>query len=129
MFDLERATNQKALSSLIESYNYGWKGQYTMYKLINLWFYKKTADSKKVIVRGYYAYYFPNGQILYWNAYFVYNVKKNKYCYVIGSGNYADDSWNGLSDCDLKKLRIYYYNPDITPNNYYLEKLAQTTIC
>ena len=129
MFNLERATNSKALETLSNSYNLGWKGNYTMYKLINLWFYKCRKNKNKVIVRGYYAYLTSTGSIGYWNAIFIYNVKKNKYSYVVGSGNYADSSYNGLKESDLRKLDIYYFNPNIAPVNFVLERLAQSTVC
>ena len=129
MFNLERATNSKALESLVNSYNNQWEGKYSMYKLLNLWFYKCTDNDNKVVVRGYYAYTDKNGSIKYWNAYFVYNIKKNRYCYKLGSGNYADDSYNGLTCSQLKKLTIYYYNPTISPENFYLEKVSQLLVC
>lgn len=100
-----------------------------MYKLINLWFYKCTDEKNKIIVRGYYTYFDKFGKIHYWNAFFIYNIKKNKYCYKVGSGNYADDSYNGLTHEQLSKLTIYYYNPSIGPNNYVLEQLSQSLIC
>lgn len=129
MFNLERATNSKALKTLIKSYNQDWQGNYTMTNLINLWYYKCTDDKNKVVVRAYYTYISKTGITGYWNAFFIYNIKKNTYTYQIGSGNYADCSYNGLTREQLKKLTIYYYNPNISANNFVLEKVSQSLVC
>ncbi len=124
MFNLERATSPCALKTLTDSYNLAWKGNYTMYKLINLWYYRCTKNDKCVRARGYYAY-IRNGVIGYWNADFIYNVKKNRYIYVLGSGNYADCVYNGLTKEESAKLKIYFYNPNAEPEFFVYNKLVQ----
>ncbi len=124
MFNLERATNPYALKTLTESYNLAWKGKYSMYKLINLWYYRCTKNDKRVRVRAYYAY-LDHGVINYWNADFVYCVKKNRYVYVLGSGNYANSVYNGLSKEESSKLKIYFYNPNAQAEFFVFNKLVQ----
>ncbi len=128
MFNTERAISQSAIKSLVTSYNYEWNGMYTMYKLLNLWFYKSTENCKFVKIRGYYVSIDNRtGSFIYWNADFVYDTCSNTYTYVLGSGNTANPSidYNGLSKEEEKKLKVYFYNPMAYPMNDILNGLVQ----
>jgi hypothetical protein len=128
MLNPQFATNYHALQSLSNSYNIQWNGLYSMYALINLWAEKKTIGCKKIKIRAYYAYQRQNGTIGYWNGKFIYDVCSNSYTYILGSGNYASASDDGLRIKKLKKLVLYFYNPKVFSLDTIKNNLVQFSI-
>ncbi len=128
MFDSQKAINQCALQSLIDSYNNQWAGEYTIYTIINLWITKESQDCKIVKVKAYYSYQTKSGDIQYWNADFIYNTCTNEYKYILGSGNYASSTYNGLTVQQQNKLKAYFYNPNAHPLNIIFNGIVQFTI-
>ncbi len=128
MFNPQTATNYYALNSLINSYNIQWNGLYSMYTIINMWVEKKTIGCKKINVRAYYAYQRTDGSIGYWNGKFIYDICSNTYTYILGSGNYASSSDDGLVVKQFKKLKIYFYNPRAYSINMILNNTVQFSI-
>jgi hypothetical protein len=128
MFNPQTATNYYALNSLINSYNIQWNGLYSMYTIINMWATKKTIGCNKVNTRAYYAYQKTDGSIGYWNGEFIYDVCSNTYTYILGSGNYASSSDDGITVKQFKKLKIYFCNPRAYPINQILNNTVQFSI-
>ncbi len=125
MFNPQTATNYEAIKSLVESYNTQWNGKYSMYAIINIWALKKTIGYNKVNVRVYYAYQNQNGTIQYWNADFIHDICKNTYTYILGSGNYASASDNGLTIKQQNNHQLYFYNPRVYPLDTIKNRIVQ----
>jgi HAMP domain-containing protein len=59
---------------------------------------------------------------------FIYDVCSNTYTYILGSGNYASSSDDGLTVKQFKKLKIYFCNPRAYPINVIINNTVQFSI-
>jgi hypothetical protein len=96
-----------AIKTLKESYDYVWKkDDYTMHKVLKLWYDEDNINAEVVNCRCYYSSVKSDEEIIYWNAYFEYTKKTNKYEF-ISIANEATETDDGL-DSSLTNFKIYY---------------------